>query len=106
LIEVSSPEAIDNFSCENWRKSFGTGGLNLADSRAARWASLDSDDRKVFNIWAARVAAVYSLLIISLLGAILLGAYAPLGPKHLLASRAIERSSTGVPAPAPRSIGK
>jgi hypothetical protein len=88
------------------QKSFGTDGLNLTGSRAARWASLDSDDRKVFNIWAARVAAFYSLLVISILGAILLGAYTPLGRKAVLVSRAIERSSSQLPAPETPSIRK
>jgi hypothetical protein len=88
------------------QKTFSAEGLYLAGSRAVRWASLDSDDRKVFNIWAARVAAFYSLLILSILGAILLGAYTPLGQKALLVSRAIERGSPELPAPETRSIGK
>jgi hypothetical protein len=88
------------------QKTLGAAGLNLAGSRAARWASLDSEDRKVFNIWAAGVAAFYSLLVISILGAILLGAYTPLGQKALLVSRAIERSSPELPAPETRNIGK
>ena len=79
---------------------------NPAWSRAAQWASLDPDERAVFNVWAKSVAALYSLLIISLLTTMLLGVHAPAGPKALPLSAALERGSPGLSVPRAGSIGK
>jgi hypothetical protein len=79
---------------------------SLAWSRAAQWASLDPDERAVFHVWAKSVVAFYSLLIISLLTAMLLGVHAPAGPKSLPLSAALEHGSPGLSVPRAGSIGK
>jgi hypothetical protein len=79
---------------------------SFAWSRAAQWTSLDPDERAVFNVWAKSVAAFYSLLIISLLTAMLLGVHAPAGPKALPLSAALEHGSPGLSAARTGSIGK
>jgi hypothetical protein len=84
----------------------GKGGLDPAVSRAARWASLDSNDRRVFNNWALAVTAFYLSFVILLLVAILLGAYLPADGELFPAAPALERSSSQLSAPATRSIGK
>lgn len=84
----------------------GASRRNLAWSRAAQWASLDPDERAVFHVWAKSVAALYSLLIISLLTAMLLGVHAPAGPKALPLSAALEHGSAGLSVPRAGSIGK
>jgi hypothetical protein len=75
-------------------------------SRAVQWTSLDPDERAVFNVWAKSVAAFYSLLIASLLTAMLLGVHAPAGPKALPLSAALEHGSAGLSVPRAGSIGK
>jgi hypothetical protein len=75
-------------------------------SRAAQWASLDPDERAVFNVWAKSVATLYSLLILSLLTAMLLGVHAPAGPKALPLSATLEHGSPGLSVPRAGSIGK
>ena len=75
-------------------------------SRAAQWTSLDPDERAVFHVWAKSVAAFYSLLVISLLTAMLLGVHAPAGPKALPLSAALEQGSPGLSVPRTASIGK
>ena len=79
---------------------------SLLRSRAAQWTSLDPDERAVFHVWAKSVAAFYSLLIISLLTAMLLGVHAPAGPKALPLSAALEHGSPGLSVPRTGSIGK
>jgi hypothetical protein len=74
--------------------------------RTARWTSLDSEDRRVFNVWALGVAAFYSSLALCLLVATLLGAYTPAGQKNLSASAAMQPHSPELSAAAARSIGK
>lgn len=69
-------------------------------------ASLDPDDRAVFNIWARRVVAFYSLLIISLVAAMLLGNHTPTDQKLLAATSAIEKNSPAMPLPVTGSVGK
>jgi hypothetical protein len=49
--------------------------LTSAASPPAQWKLLDSKDRKVFGIWALRVAVFYSSLLAALLVAMLLGVY-------------------------------
>jgi hypothetical protein len=75
-------------------------------SRAAQWTSLDPDERAVFHVWAKSVAAFYSLLVISLLTAMLLGVHAPVGGKGLPLSAALEHGSPGLSVPRTGSIGK
>jgi hypothetical protein len=75
-------------------------------SRAAGWTSQDPNEREVFNVWARSVAAFYSLIIISLLVAMSLGAHTPAGPKALSASAAMERGSPGLSVPQAGSTGK
>ena len=87
-------------------QSAGGNRRSLAWSRAAQWASLDPDERAVFHVWAKSVAALYSLLIISLLTAMLLGVHAPAGPKALPFSAALEHGSPGLSVPRTGSIGK
>jgi hypothetical protein len=79
------------------------GRSNPVASRAAQWASMNSNDREVFNIWARGVVAFYSLLIISLLVAVLLGAHAPAGGAAVSTASTMERSSPELPAPRTRS---
>jgi hypothetical protein len=81
-------------------------GVNPADSRGAHWASLDANDRKVFNIWARRVAAFYSLLMFSLVVAMLLNARMPAGRTFLATSPVVERNSPQMPAPKTGDAGK
>jgi hypothetical protein len=75
-------------------------------SRAAQWASLDPDERAVFHVWAKSVAAFYSLLVVSLLTATLLGVHALAGPTALPLSAALEQGSAGLSVPRAGSIGK
>lgn len=81
-------------------------GVNSVSRPTARWTSLDSDDRRVFNVWALGVAAFYSSLALSLLVAILLGVYTPAGQKDLSASAGTQYRSTELSAQAARSTGK
>jgi hypothetical protein len=81
-------------------------GASPADSRAARWTSLDANDRRVFNIWARRVAAFYSLLMFSLVVAMLLSAHMPAGRTFVAASPVVEQSSQQMPAPITRDLGQ
>jgi hypothetical protein len=69
-------------------------------------ASLDSNDRAVFNTWARRVVAFYSLLVISLVAAMLLGNHTPTDQKLLAATSAIEKNSPAMPPPVTGSVGK
>jgi hypothetical protein len=80
-------------------------GVNSISRRTARWTSLDSDDRRVFNVWALGVTAFYSSLALCVLVAVLLGAYTPAGQKNLSASVAMQPHSSELSAAA-RSIGK
>jgi len=66
--------------------------LNVARA-PAQWASLDWDDRQVFNNWARWVAIFYLSLAVALLGVILLGVYLPADQKIVPVSPAMERSS-------------
>jgi hypothetical protein len=91
---------------DSGRQVCSDSGRDAADGRGGRWASLDAHDREVFNIWAKRVTAFYSLLIISLVAAMLLGAYTPADRKLLAASPAMERSSPEMPAPITGRVGK
>jgi hypothetical protein len=69
-------------------------------------AALDSNDRAVFNIWARRVTAFYSLLIVSLVAAMLLGAHLSDDQKLLAATSAMDKSSPAMPVPVTGSVGK
>lgn len=80
------------------------GSLDPADSRGARWASLNPDDRDVFNLWARGVLAFYSVIIVALLGAALLGVH-PGGGKPATTS-VVERGSLDSSASGPGSAGK
>jgi hypothetical protein len=79
---------------------------SASQSRAARWTSLDANDRKVFEIWAWRVAAFYSLLIFSLVVTMLLCARMPGGRTFLAASPVVERNSPKTPAPITGNVGQ
>jgi hypothetical protein len=68
-------------------------------------ASLDPNDRAVFNIWARRVAAFYSVLILSLVVAILLGAHISDDQKLLAATAAMEQSAPEMP-PTAGTVGQ
>ena len=65
----------------------------MISNRRRTATAVDPDDRKVFNVWARWVTAFYSLLIISLLVAMRLGAHAPAGRETASAASTIERSS-------------
>ena len=67
-----------------------------------RRTSLGPDDRKVFNVWALRVAAFYSSLVLALLVAMLVGVHTPAG-HDLSASAAMKDVSTELSARAVRS---
>jgi hypothetical protein len=84
----------------------GKGGLDPVVSRAARWASLNSNDRRVFHNWALAVTAFYLSFVVLLLVAILLGASMPTDGARFATSPALERSSPELPASATRSIDK
>lgn len=72
----------------------------------ARRMDLKPADRDTFDRWARWVAAFYSVLAVSLLGAMLLGAHTPADRNELLASHATARSLLASPAPVTRSIVK
>jgi hypothetical protein len=72
----------------------------------ARRMDLRPADRDTFDRWARWVAAFYSALAISLLGAMLLGTHTPAGRNDLLASRATAHSLQALPAAAARSSVK
>jgi hypothetical protein len=80
-------------------------GLTPAGTRLARWASLKSEDRRVFNIWALWVAGFYAVVIISLVASIALGSHAPAG-RTLTASPMPQRSLPELPARATGSTDK
>lgn len=65
----------------------------MISNRRRTSTALDPDDRKVFNVWARWVTAFYSLLIMSLLVAMRLGAQVPAGRETASAASTIERSS-------------
>jgi hypothetical protein len=66
----------------------------------ARRMDLKPDDRDTFDRWVRWVAAFYSALAISLLGAMLLGTHTPATRNDLLASHAPARGVHALPAPA------
>jgi hypothetical protein len=74
-------------------------GLTPAGTRVARWALLQPDDRKVFNTWARWVAVFYSVIVVSLLAAILLGNHTSVGQQTLYASPVTERGAAESPPP-------
>lgn len=80
------------------------GSFDPADSRGKRWASLNPDDQKVFNLWARGVLAFYSVIIIALLSAVLLGVH-PGGGKPATTS-VVERGSLDSSASGPGSVNK
>jgi hypothetical protein len=98
--------ATSNDSGSEGEQRSDTTRRSPAWSRAAQWPSLDPDERAVFNVWAKSVVAFYSLLVISLLTAMLLGVHAPAGSKALPLSAALEHGSSGLSAPRTGSIGK
>lgn len=81
-------------------------GANSAGRFPAQWTSLDSDDRKVFNVWARWVAAFYASLVASLLVAIVVGARMPAGQRPGSAPSATQHSSLDLSAPTTRSAAK
>jgi hypothetical protein len=68
-------------------------------------ASLDPNDRAVFNIWARRVAAFYSLLIVLLVAGMLLGAHMSDDQELLAATPAMEQGSPQMP-PTTGNVGQ
>jgi hypothetical protein len=103
---ISRISAISNDRRPESQEKAGRGGFDPAVGRAGWWAALDSDDRKVFNNWALAVIAFYVSLVVLLLVAVLCGVYLPADSEALLASPAIERSSSELPAQAARGIDK
>jgi hypothetical protein len=87
-------------------RSGGYPQRSAAARGAPRWTSLDPDQRAVFNVWARSVVAFYSLLIISVLAAVLLGVHPSPGPKAVAAWAALDRTLADSSAPAPERIGK
>lgn len=77
------------------------------DSSAPWWASLGSDDHKVFNVWVLAMTAFYSLIMISLLAAVLLGVYTPEGRSAGAAAPGAEPGAVSqVSASTTGSLGK
>jgi hypothetical protein len=114
---ASQDSNVDVSGTANDRSSAGEGRLvlNMANSMAAaplsaalraRRGDLKPADRDTFDRWARWVAAFYSLLAISLLGAMLLGAHTPAGRNDLFASHATAHSLPELPAPVAGSAGK
>jgi hypothetical protein len=99
-------EAAKAFDPDSERQELSSGGRGAADSRATRWASLQPNDREVFNIWAKWVIAFYSLLVAGLVVAMLLGARTSADRKDLSASSTAERGPPALSATAPGSMGK
>jgi len=110
---VNQNPDVDVLGPANDRPFAGEGRLVLdpANSDAAafalltRRADLEPTDRDTFDRWARRVTAFYSLLAISLLGAVLLVAQAP-ERRSLVASHANGRVAPDLPVPATLSIVK
>ena len=82
------------------------GSLDSADSRGARWASLSSGDREVFNRWAKWVIALYSVLILGMATAMLLGAHAAADRGAIASSLGAERAPADASASGPGRPGK
>jgi hypothetical protein len=80
--------------------------LNCSDSRAAQWAAYDPQEREVFRTWARAVGAFYSLIIVALLAAMLLGARATSGPNALSAATTLQGSAAGAFASGAGIAGK
>jgi hypothetical protein len=76
------------------------------DSPPPWWASLGSENRKVVNVWVLAVSAFYSLVMISLLTAVLLGAYTPEGRNAVAAAPGAERSVLPQASASTGNIGK
>jgi hypothetical protein len=74
--------------------------------RPNHFASLDANDRAVFNRWARSVTAFYSLLTTLLVAAMLLGAHISADRKLVAATSAMEKSSPASPATVTGSVSK
>jgi hypothetical protein len=84
------------------RDAGGHSRLQPTDGRAARLAAMSARDREVFDLWARRAGALYSLIIAALVIAMLLGSHSAIEQKADAASPA----SSAASAPVLGRIGK
>jgi hypothetical protein len=90
---VSRSASATRGSTATDRDARAAGRRGSADSRGARWASLSSSDREIFNRWARWVIALYSVLILGLLAMMLLGAHTAADRGAAATSPAVEHGS-------------
>jgi hypothetical protein len=104
-VDVSEPANDHPFASEGRLVLDQANSVAAASALRTRRADLEPTDRDTFDRWARRVTAFYSLLAISLLGAMLLVAHAP-ERKNLFASHANGRVAPDLPVPVTLSIVK
>jgi hypothetical protein len=104
-VDVSGPANDRSFAGEGRLVLDPANSIAAASGLPMRRADLEPTDRDTFDRWARRVTAFYSLLAISLLGAMLLGGHVP-ERKHLLASHANGRLAPELTAPLTPSVVK
>ena len=104
-VDVSEPANDRPFAGEGRLVLDPANSIADATGLLTRRADLGPKDRDTFDRWARRVTAFYSLLAISLLGAMLLGGYVP-ERKHLLASHVNGRLAPELTAPLTPSVVK
>ena len=103
--EDSPHHSIPNGANENALAPL-PGAAGLDRKSAPRSASLDPDQHAVFNAWAKSVATFCSLLIVSALVAVWLGAHLPAGANAVAASATPKSSLANASAPMPGRSGK
>jgi hypothetical protein len=68
--------------------------------------SLNANDRAVFDRWVWRVTAFYSLLVASLVAAMLLGSHTSVDERPLVTTSTMEHGSSANPTPVPGGSGE
>lgn len=104
-VDVSEPANDRSFAGAGRLVLDPANSIAAASALPKRRADLQPTDRDTFDLWARRVMAFYSLLAISLLGAMLLGVHVP-ERKSLLASHVNGRVAPDLPAAVSPSIVK
>jgi hypothetical protein len=98
-VETGLPPANAATGRDVGRNAGARGRLQPTDGRAARLAAMSARDREIFNLWARRVGALYSLIIVALVTAMLLGSHSAAEQKAVATAPAATHASSVASAP-------